>query len=131
MKRRPPRTTRMTHSFPTRRSSDLRREAYVPPSHRETRIHAPVTGSRERPGPEQELFTMDLTQRLCDPTTGTLELFAVHPGRESGLYDALDPPRHAPPTRLAAPAGTPARSAHRWPDPPPDAGLPPLLPGAD
>src|SRR3546814_15047502 len=57
---------------------------------------------------------MDLTQRLCDATTGTLELFAVHLGRELSLYDALD--RHGPatPTELAARAGIAARYAQEW-----------------
>ncbi|HEY9556106.1 MAG TPA: hypothetical protein VIR58_05190, partial [Acidimicrobiales bacterium] len=57
---------------------------------------------------------MDLTQRLCDATTGTLELFAVHLGRELSLYDALD--RHGPatPTELAARAGIAERYAQEW-----------------
>ena len=36
----------------------------------------------------------DLAERLLEATTGTLELFAVHIGRELKLYEALD--RHGP-----------------------------------
>lgn len=56
----------------------------------------------------------DIVQRLSDATTGTLELFAVHLGRELGLYDALD--RHGPATaaELADRAGIHRRYATEW-----------------
>jgi ubiquinone/menaquinone biosynthesis C-methylase UbiE len=56
----------------------------------------------------------DLTQRLCDATIGTLELFGVHLGVTLGLYDALD--RHGPLTapELADRAGIHPRYAQEW-----------------
>lgn len=58
--------------------------------------------------------TTDLTQRLCDATIGTLELFAVHLGTTLGLYEALD--RHGPLTapELAERAGIHPRYAQEW-----------------
>lgn len=59
-------------------------------------------------------MAIDLAQRLTDATTGALELYAVHLGRELGLYDALD--RHGPatPAELAERAGIHARYAQEW-----------------
>jgi 2-polyprenyl-3-methyl-5-hydroxy-6-metoxy-1,4-benzoquinol methylase len=56
----------------------------------------------------------DLTQHLCDATTGALELFGVHLGTSLGLYEALD--RHGPLTapQLAARAGIHPRYAQEW-----------------
>ena len=56
----------------------------------------------------------DITQRLSDATVGTLELYAVHIGRELGLYDTLD--RHGPCTvgELAEQAGIHPRYAQEW-----------------
>jgi 2-polyprenyl-3-methyl-5-hydroxy-6-metoxy-1,4-benzoquinol methylase len=58
--------------------------------------------------------TIDLAQRLTDATTGTLELFAVHLGRELGLYDSLDRQGPATPTELAARVGIDERYALEW-----------------
>jgi len=57
---------------------------------------------------------IDLTQRLCDATIGTLELFGVHLGTTLGLYEALD--RHGPLTapELAERAGIHPRYAQEW-----------------
>ena len=59
-------------------------------------------------------MTIDLAQRLTDATTATLELFAVHLGRELGLYESLD--RHGPCTaaQLAERAGIAERYAQEW-----------------
>jgi SAM-dependent methyltransferase len=56
----------------------------------------------------------DLTQRLLDAATGTLELFAVHIGTSLGLYTTLD--RSGPLTadELAARAGIHRRYALEW-----------------
>jgi 2-polyprenyl-3-methyl-5-hydroxy-6-metoxy-1,4-benzoquinol methylase len=58
--------------------------------------------------------SFDLTQRLMDATTGTLELYAVHLGRRLGLYETLD--RHGPqtPAELAERAGIRPRYAREW-----------------
>jgi 2-polyprenyl-3-methyl-5-hydroxy-6-metoxy-1,4-benzoquinol methylase len=57
---------------------------------------------------------VDLAQRLFDATTGTLELFAVHLGRELGLYDLLDRQGPATAAELAARAGIALRYATEW-----------------
>ncbi|QYG93257.1 class I SAM-dependent methyltransferase [Iamia sp. SCSIO 61187] len=59
-------------------------------------------------------MTIDLSQRLCDATIGTLELFAVHLGTTLGLYEAFD--RHGPLTapELADRAGIDPRYAQEW-----------------
>lgn len=59
-------------------------------------------------------MTVDLTQRLADATIGTLELYAVHLGRQLGLYECLD--RHGPqtPPELARRAGIHPRYAREW-----------------
>ncbi len=58
--------------------------------------------------------SVDLSQRLLDATTATLELYAVHIGAELGLYETLD--RHGPLTApaLAERAGIDARYAAEW-----------------
>ncbi len=59
-------------------------------------------------------MTVDLSERLTDHTTAALELFAVHIGRELGLYAVLD--RHGALTapELAERAGIDARYAREW-----------------
>lgn len=59
-------------------------------------------------------MTIDLAQRLTDATTGTLELFSVHLGRELGLYDVLDRQGPATAAQLAVRAGIDERYALEW-----------------
>lgn len=59
-------------------------------------------------------MTIDVAQRLTDATIGTLELFAVHLGRELGLYDALDRQGPATAPQLAARVGIDERYALEW-----------------
>ena len=59
-------------------------------------------------------MTIDLTQRLCDATTGALELFAVHLGRRLGLYDALARLGPQTPAELAGAARIDERYAREW-----------------
>jgi 2-polyprenyl-3-methyl-5-hydroxy-6-metoxy-1,4-benzoquinol methylase len=60
------------------------------------------------------MTTFDIVQHLADATTGTLELYAVHLGRELGLYEALDRQGPATPTELADRAGIHPRYAREW-----------------
>jgi SAM-dependent methyltransferase len=59
-------------------------------------------------------MSIDVTQRLLDATTGTLELYAVYLGTELGLYEVLD--RHGPLTaaQLAERASIHERYATEW-----------------
>jgi 2-polyprenyl-3-methyl-5-hydroxy-6-metoxy-1,4-benzoquinol methylase len=57
---------------------------------------------------------VDLAGRLCDATTGALELFAVHLGRQLGLYDVLDRQGPASAAELGARAGIAERYAAEW-----------------
>lgn len=59
-------------------------------------------------------MAIDITQRLMDAATGTLELYGVHLGSQLGYYEALD--RHGPlsATELAARTGTDRRYAREW-----------------
>jgi 2-polyprenyl-3-methyl-5-hydroxy-6-metoxy-1,4-benzoquinol methylase len=57
---------------------------------------------------------IDVVQRLADATTGTLELYAVHLGRELGLYEQLDRLGPATPADLADRAGVHPRYAREW-----------------
>jgi 2-polyprenyl-3-methyl-5-hydroxy-6-metoxy-1,4-benzoquinol methylase len=57
---------------------------------------------------------IDVVQRLADATTGTLELYAVHLGRELGLYEQLDRLGPATPAELADRAGIHPRYAREW-----------------
>jgi SAM-dependent methyltransferase len=56
----------------------------------------------------------DLTQRLVDAATGTLELFAVHIGTELGLYATLDRSGPLTSAELAQRAGINERYAREW-----------------
>jgi SAM-dependent methyltransferase len=64
--------------------------------------------------PTAEVADADITQRLMDATTGTLELYTVYIGGRLGLYEALD--RHGPQTsaELAERAGIHERYAREW-----------------
>lgn len=57
---------------------------------------------------------IELAQRLCDATTGALELLAVHLGRQLGLYEVLDRHGAASAADLAARAGIAERYATEW-----------------
>jgi 2-polyprenyl-3-methyl-5-hydroxy-6-metoxy-1,4-benzoquinol methylase len=59
-------------------------------------------------------MSIDVTQRLSDATIGALELFAVHLGRELGLYDELDRRGPATAAELAERAGIDERYALEW-----------------
>jgi 2-polyprenyl-3-methyl-5-hydroxy-6-metoxy-1,4-benzoquinol methylase len=56
----------------------------------------------------------DLSQRLCDATTHTLELYAVYIGSQLGLYENLDRQGPATPPELAARTGIDERYAQEW-----------------
>ena len=56
----------------------------------------------------------DLTQRLCDATTATLDLFAVYIGNELGLYDVLDRHGELDAGELARRASIAPRYATEW-----------------
>lgn len=58
--------------------------------------------------------TPDLTERMMTATIGALELFAVHLGRELGLYEVLDRQGPATAAELADRAGIDERYAREW-----------------
>jgi SAM-dependent methyltransferase len=58
--------------------------------------------------------TEELAARLVDATTGALELFALHLGRELGLYRSLDADGPATPDELATRTGCDGRYAREW-----------------
>lgn len=62
----------------------------------------------------QDTQTPDLTERMMTATIGTLELFAVHLGRELGLYEVLDRQGPATAAELARRAGIDERYAREW-----------------
>src|SRR5690606_21937119 len=70
--------------------------------------------TEENPMTTTPTTSVDLSQRLLDAPTATLELYAVHIGAELGLYETLD--RHGPLTApaLAERAGIDARYAAEW-----------------
>src|SRR3546814_3765587 len=96
MIRRPPRSTRMTHSFPTRRSSDLVRAEVLPGVDAHDDVEEAILEG-ERPG--VRLHGMDLAgqaevteHRLyhgrADPQVSGPDLHAELPGEEHGRRTA-------------------------------------------
>src|SRR5699024_4047327 len=87
----PPGPTRVTSRRSRRRSPTRASSASRPigpiAAHRTTPPHV-VTGDLTPPGrtdaSKETTVTIDLAQRLTDATTGALELFTVHLGRELG-----------------------------------------------